>query len=70
MNNSLVFLAGYHNYLISGFVSCYCKGVVPDGRSIIGAALKLRTSRIYGTNPFTNPAFDNRMRVDMVGGAY
>ena len=55
---------GYHNYLVVGIVSCNCKGVVQAGRAIKGMALSLKTSRVYGRNPFTS--FATRLYTDMV----
>jgi hypothetical protein len=55
---------GYHNYLVAGFVSCSCTGLLEPGRTVAAATLRLKTSRVYGLNPFT--AFSTRLKTDMV----
>ena len=55
---------GYHNYLVVGIVSCNCAGLIDPGRRITAAALSLKTSRVYGKNPFT--AFPADLYTDMV----
>jgi hypothetical protein len=55
---------GFHNYLLAGFVSCNHQGVVPEGRTILGAQLRLRANRIFGDNPFIGG--NVVLRTDMV----
>jgi hypothetical protein len=43
---------GYHNYLLAGFVSCNHNGMIPADRQVLGAQLVLRSSRIFGSDPF------------------
>ena len=55
---------GYHNYLLAGFVSCTHGGIIPGNRTVLSAQLRLRTSRVFGPNPFTS--YGVKLQVDMV----
>jgi hypothetical protein len=55
---------GYHDYLNTAIVSCNCKNAI-QGRSVLGAELRIRASRVYKRNPFIGGA--TTIRVDMVG---
>ncbi len=55
---------GYHNYLQVAIVSCSCTGLLGPQQSVIGATLKLRTTRIDGRNPFNR--FPVRLKTDLV----
>ena len=63
---NLIPCTGYHNYLIYGFVSCSCKGLLGPQQSVVGAQLKIKISRVDGKDPFT--AFPVKMKADMVRG--
>ncbi len=58
---------GFHDYLLAAFVSCNHSGVIPPGRAIQAAQLRLRPSRIYGSNPFL--ISNLVLVVDMVRGS-
>ncbi len=55
---------GFHDYLIAGFVSCNHTGLIPVGKTIATAQLRMRPSRVFGTNPFTT--MGARLVTDMV----
>ena len=57
---------GYHNYLIVGIVSCNCRGLIDPSRKIRAASLSLKTSRVYGKNPFSS--LNVKLSMDMVRG--
>jgi hypothetical protein len=48
---------------LAGFVSCNHNNIIPDGRTILGATLKLRGSRIFGRSPLRD---GNWIQLDMV----
>ena len=54
---------GYHDYILASFVSCMTDAI-PPGATVVGAALTLHTSRVYGMNPFN--AGDATIKVDVV----
>ena len=57
---------GFHNYLIAGFVSCNHSTTLPAGHTVQSARLSLRTSRVFGFNPFYTGSGIS-MALDMVG---
>ncbi len=52
--------------IIAGFVSCFHAYMIPAGRTVLGARLVLRGSRIFGTNPFTMSGPRKIINVDVV----
>ena len=56
---------GFHDYLLAGFVSCYHNNIIPKGRQILNAQLKLRGNSVFGVNPLVIDG-TLQMRVDMV----
>jgi hypothetical protein len=66
VTTGVVRAAGYHNYVIPSFVSCNHNNIIPEGRRIVSARLRLYISRTFGPNPFNRPLNDTFLRVDMV----
>ena len=56
---------GFHDYLLAGFVSCNHNNIIPRGRVVTGAHLKLRASDVFGVNPMVASG-QVKLRVDMV----
>ncbi len=57
---------GYHDYVLATFVSCRTTAL-PPGARVTAAVLSLRTSRVYGKNPFTaSGCCGAGLQVDMV----
>jgi hypothetical protein len=47
-------------------VSCYHNNIIPPDRTIVGAELRLRGTRFFGSTPLVNGTF---IVVDMVSAA-